>query len=135
MILELIHPEVSRRSCEDCCLHEYNHSTGERIERGFPRQPIKRPKRGPGSKPPCLSGVECFKGVVGETRELNDKNRLAYEHYLRCKATGHFPDDPIVARNAAIIGEVESAIHEGRERATAKSMAMMTRILGGSGGR
>jgi hypothetical protein len=38
---------------------------------------------------------------------LSDINRDAYRHYRECRATGNFPDDPIVRRNAALIREQE----------------------------
>lgn len=28
---------------------------------------------------------------------------MAFAHYLQCKATNRFPDDPLVAENASII--------------------------------
>jgi hypothetical protein len=45
---------------------------------------------------------------------LNDINREAYRHYSECRATGSFPDDPIVRRNAALIRaqEDQAAQHD-----------------------
>ena len=34
---------------------------------------------------------------------MTDRNWRAYVHYLECKAVGHFPNDPIVRRNAVTI--------------------------------
>lgn len=124
----LLHPEVGQRDCSDCSTYEFNHKSGEMVMRGNPRQPVKRPTKGPGSLPPCLSGIACAKGRRGETRELTAKNWQAYQHFKRCKATGHFPDDPIVARNAAIIREVELAIEEGRADATSGFLGNIARI-------
>lgn len=40
----------------------------------------------------------------------------AYEHWLKCRATGRFPDDPIVARNAAVIQAVTDAFERQAAR-------------------
>ena len=39
---------------------------------------------------------------------------LAYQHYLRCKAVGQFPDEPLVRRNAALIAGVHKDLEEAR---------------------
>ncbi|MEQ8788878.1 MAG: hypothetical protein RIC55_21380 [Pirellulaceae bacterium] len=45
---------------------------------------------------------------------MRQRNTLAYEHYLRCRATGQFPIDAIVARNAAIIRSIEEEFERSR---------------------
>lgn len=53
-------------------------------------------------------------------------NQAAYEHYLRCKAVGRFPEDSIVEANAANIAEVEATWdRENRQRVE----AMLTQLL------
>ena len=69
-------------------------------------QPLPRPH---GTYPPCHYG-RCKKGSPDDFKTLLPKNWEAYSHYLECKATGHFPDDEIVKKNARVIYEVEQLI-------------------------
>jgi hypothetical protein len=39
--------------------------------------------------------------------EITDRTRQTIQHYYECRAVGHWPDDPIVRRNAALIREVQ----------------------------
>lgn len=74
----------------------YDETTGKRIERHG--QPVRRK---PGTAP-CAFG-KCKKGSPADPAILTPQNEQAYEHYLQCKATSSFPDDPLVKRNAAAI--------------------------------
>ena len=48
---------------------------------------------------------------------MKPHNWRAYNHYLECKATGCWPDDWIVRRNAALILAVEeSAARQTQQR-------------------
>jgi len=68
--------------------------------------------RPPGAVAPCrIAGVGCAKGTPEKQRGLNPANLAAYRHYRECRATGRFPDDAIVRRNAAIIRAQEES-HE-----------------------
>jgi hypothetical protein len=117
-MLVLSHPEVAYRSCEDCLLHVYKHDTGKR-ETDRAGNPVLR---GSG-KAPCQATI----GAPREVREricakispdsdvgLNEKNQRAYEHYLECRATGVFPDDPIVKHNARLIRQMTDIHESGR---------------------
>lgn len=53
----------------------------------------------------CETNDSCPKGHWKSPIEFSEKNQRAYDHYLECKATGRFPNDPIVLRNARIIEE------------------------------
>lgn len=55
----------------------------------------------------CKTEKGCPKGTPQNQRTLHPINKRAYEHYLECKATGYFPDDPLVKQNARIIREAE----------------------------
>ena len=102
----LAHPEVATRDCGDCQLFVYNEDTGERAK--FNNKPVPRP---PGTGPPCTKGPDiCPKGSPTAGRELTTRNWLAYLHYQQCKATGNFPDDSIVSRNAGVIRQVEDSL-------------------------
>lgn len=54
----------------------------------------------------------CLKGTAENQRTLNPTNRKVYQHYLECRATGIFPDDPWVRKHAAIIKAVEEALEK-----------------------
>lgn len=43
---------------------------------------------------------------------MSDKNQQALQHYLECKSTGIFPDDPIVKRNASYIAPFAAAAEQ-----------------------
>ena len=63
-------------------------------------------ERKPHQKPACQTYRGCPKGTPENQNSLSPRNNLAYQHYLRCRAVGRFPDDPMVAYNAKIISEV-----------------------------
>jgi hypothetical protein len=108
-----LHPEVAGRSCDDCKKHIYNEETGVRQE--WPKgsgKPMPRPK---GTFPPCGYGAtKCPKGSPEAGKEWTAENRLAYQYHLECKATGQFPDDAVVRRNAGIIQRIMEQIDRGR---------------------
>lgn len=119
MRLILLHAGIASRSCADCQKYLYydrgSEDFGARVERGG--LPVLRPK---GVKTPC---EWCPKIPPGEAPipanavELSDKNLLALIHYRECRATGDFPDDPIVRRNAALIRgaeDVAERVHQTR---------------------
>jgi hypothetical protein len=67
----------------------------------------------PGESLPCELTDErgescCPKVSPTADIALTPENLAAYQHYQRCKAVSHFPDDSIVEANAAVISEVES---------------------------
>lgn len=110
-----LHPEVAQRSCQDCARWEYR-SDGTLLTRGLNREPVARL---PGSPTPCGRCPKIPPDAPARTpayaQELSERNLWAWQHYLRCKAVGQFPDDAIVRRNAAIIAEVEKEIDHLRQ--------------------
>lgn len=125
MQLLLLHPEVAYRSCEDCKKFIYNHETGVRED--WPPgsgRPVPRP---PGMLPPCSIGPKACAKISPEANvELNERNQRVYRHYLECRATGTFPDDPIVRENAAIIRSIEDAADRIETRNNFFTLAGMT---------
>lgn len=109
-MLLLQHPELSQRDCNDCWIHVYNEKTNKREERLG--GPVKRPD---GTGPPCVHG-RCKKGPINGFKALLPHNMLAYEHYKECEAIGHFPDDPIVRRNAKLIRMIENRWADAERR-------------------
>lgn len=121
--LLLLHPQVASRDCSHCSRWLYDEETGEVTKRGG--QPVERPG---GSHPPCrYRGVGCPKGTPENSKALSQKNMAAYVHYKECQATGMFPDDPIVKRNAGVIRIVEDSIADQR-----REMAIMRGYLHGA---
>jgi hypothetical protein len=106
--LLLTAPTVASRNCEHCQMYVYDETTGRPYEN--PSRSGKLVVRPKGTHPPCrIAGVGCPKGTPENPRALSRANRAAWRHYRECRATGHFPDDPLVRRNAAIIRDVEDA--------------------------
>ncbi len=88
-------------------------------------------ERRPFDHPPCRHGDHCPKGSPEAGRELSEKNQKAYSHYQECSATGQFPDDPIVRRNAGIIAAVEKQLemaHRQVMQNLMKTVVAMSRI-------
>lgn len=95
--LERLYPNTARLSCEDCQKWWVDPLSGEYVEVGKGR--LER-----GTAPLlCNTKDGCPAGKPGQQRRLSPRNKLAYQHYLECEATGNFPDDCIVAKNAKII--------------------------------
>lgn len=101
----LLHPNVATRDCGHCAEWLYDEETGQVNERGG--QPVKR---GIALTPCRLRGIGCAKGTPENPKTLSLKNRRTYQHYLECRATNHFPDDPIVRNHAVVIRMVEDSV-------------------------
>ncbi len=98
--LEALNPKLAKRSCDHCQEFWYDEKTGKPFLQNSTLLPMRRE----GGLPPCrVPGLGCLKGTPENQRGLSRENRWAYQHYLRCKAVGSFPQDEIVATNAAII--------------------------------
>lgn len=103
MWLLFAHPEVAGRSCHDCHTWLYD-GDGKITQRAG--KPVRRPL---GVITPCVNCPKIPDGVVKDwhnAESLTEKNSAAFVHYIECRAVGRFPDDPIVARNAAVIRKV-----------------------------
>src|SRR5579863_9431193 len=106
--LALSSPQVAFRNCDHCQMYVYDEKTGRPYQ--HPPHSGRLVVRPAGTCPPCrIAGVGCPKGTPENSRELSAANRAAWRHYRECRATGRFPDDPLVRRHAAIIREVEDA--------------------------
>ncbi len=123
----LLHPEWSR-SCKDCLTWLYDDQGRVSKRAGLP---VLRPA---GTSPPCL---QCEKIPHGEVKvranavELSERNFLAYQHYLECRATGSFPDDAIVRRNARVL---RSIMDDYEQRPLAKLIGLL-QLMGPTHGR
>lgn len=109
-------PEINELDCNDCHQFLYDIDTGKpQLWRG---KPAKRPAHVP---PPCK---KCPKQGPDKHTTLTIGNQDCVQHYLECKATGHFPDDPLVRRHAAILQMVEREV-EKHDRQQQFSLAAM----------
>lgn len=94
-------------TCADCkqWLHHVDGPLAWRpVEKGG--QKFRRPL---GTLPPCGSCPKIPEGaapIPESAIELSQKNLRAYWHGEECRATGVWPDDPIIRRNAAILMRV-----------------------------
>jgi len=127
--LILAAPRVAFRNCEHCQMYVYD----ERSGRPWQNPPgsgrlILRP---PEALPPCrLPGIGCAKGTPDNPTELSVANQAAWRFDRECRATGNYPDDPIVRRNAALIRQVEE---EFERREWTEFRQQMLTLLRGTG--
>jgi hypothetical protein len=94
--LELRNPEVANLDCNHC--KQYIPSS---------RGDIERPE---GYPVPCETSIGCPKGHWKEPRGLTEQNRQAYNHFMHCNALQSWPNDAMVACNAACIRAVYSRV-------------------------
>lgn len=105
-------PWFARVSCDTCRKYWFNPLSGKFTAFVADGKPAERE-----GQVLCETHTKCPVGHYSKQKRLTAKNRLAFQHYLECKATGNFPDDPIVSRNAEII---DRAIRQCQQ-ATAQS--------------
>lgn len=102
-------------------MYQYEHQLGK-VRRNRDGSLMLRPK---GTRPPCRYGFgQCHKGTPEDQKGLSKKNLLAYQHYIECKATGDFPKDAIVRKNAGIIRIIEDSV----AAQNAERLAILTRL-------
>jgi hypothetical protein len=98
--LLLLHPELAQRDCSVCVRYRHDAQGLVTLPNG---QPIRRFAADP---PACRKGG-CPKGTPENPRTLSPDNELCYNHYRRCRATGLWPNDPLVLYHARILSEIE----------------------------
>jgi hypothetical protein len=94
-------PKLAKRSCDECRKYWYDEN-GERVT--YNGKYIERVDESPVA---CDTTFGCLAGHYLNQLRLTPVNKMAYLHFQDCQATGNFPDDPIVARNARIIKSAE----------------------------
>ena len=77
---------------------------------------------------PCR-GSGCPKGTPERQLSLSLKNRRAYRHYQICRATGTWPNDGMVRRNAGIIEAAISSAEITQTWLTKKHHERLERLL------
>lgn len=116
--MALSHPEIP--TCDDCQTWVYDREwrRGERREYG--------------NATPCR---RCPKGKLDARphpeKDLSDRNWQAWMHYQECRAVNHFPDDPIVRRNAAIIRAAEDSAARSMEGGMLGLLSVVAAKAGG----
>lgn len=109
----VLHPVLANVDCDDCLQNVYDldsRSPNYGQPQLFQKKKTRYP---PGLHAPC---DKCPKGKP-HGRELSPRNKLAYKHYLCCKATGFFPEDSLVQEHAGLIHDLLNKIENGREEA------------------
>ena len=107
VVLALRHPRLDRRSCEQCVRYWYDDGDGGDGQLiTLDGKPVIREDSMP---PPCRTAVGCPVGTPESPKRLSSHNREAYKHFQSCEATGTFPDDEIVKRNAIVIRQAIQA--------------------------
>jgi hypothetical protein len=67
--------------------------------------------------------------AAGARADLTPENRRAWEFFRRCRATGRFPDDPVVAWYAEVLrGVYDTADRAGRDRLTGAVLELTREI-------
>lgn len=100
------HPNLAKVGCNTCREYWFDPllvdiSPSDAWTVKIHGKPAKKPS---GTEPLCVQCPgSCPAGHYKESNRLSGKYLLAYHHYLECKATRNFPDDPIVRRNAKVI--------------------------------
>lgn len=112
----MLYPNYAGRDCKLCQKYLWNE------EWGMPERQAatgKMIKRSPHAKPLCRQVDDdhpygrCPKGTPEFQFDLSPQNEAALRYHLTCKATGRWPDDERVLRNAELI---ETAYHEAEAR-------------------
>jgi hypothetical protein len=111
----LAHPELP--GCADCKAWLYDVRWKRCTRAG---QPVPRPE---GTPTPCH---KCPKGPTPFEKELTPQNLAALRHYQECKATGRFPVDAVVERNAGLIRMVE----DGHDRSKLDFSPLLLALAG-----
>lgn len=99
-----------------CLKYDWDEETGVvRTSRGPNGTPeLRLLNMGPSFLAPCRNDKGCRKGTPEKPKTLHPINEQCFQHYRECKAVGHFPDDPIVRKNAVIISEILADIEHAK---------------------
>ena len=110
--LLMLWPSLAQMDCLKCRQHWYYFENGELKLATRDGKPQTRPAE----TLPCEVS-SCPVGHYSKQRRLSEKNLQAFRHYHECRATGSFPDDPIVRRNARVIQwAMQRAVEDRRGR-------------------
>lgn len=130
----LAHPNLV--SCECCAAYAFKKAGGEVMRVPGTGEPMER---GTGQPTPCSScpKVPTWAKAAGKdwrelrtlAAELTPANRLAYEHYVQCKAVGRFPDDPIVEWVAGVVRRCEDEDERRRGDRTHRAFVQLIELL------
>ena len=125
-------PEVANRDCDHCQEFLYDEETGLVRRQKFGPvgdDGLKLPVLRRNAPLPCRTAAGCPKGTPERQLSLSEKNRRAYRHYQMCKATGTWPKDGMVRRNAGIIEAAISSAEITQTWLTKKHYERLEKIL------
>jgi hypothetical protein len=102
--LQITHPEVAARTCDECITWVFDVKSGRLIRDKATGEPIERPR---GSRTPCHSCAKCHtegQGSPEEGREsdLSDRNKRTIELYYE-QLVVKTPTDDIMRHNFGLI--------------------------------
>lgn len=93
----------------------------------------KLQRRPAGKFAPCrYPNLGCPKGTPEKPLALNERNAAAVMFWRRCRATGRFPDDPIVAW---VAGLIQSVLDSEEQEYRDSIRTLVTFLAGGGNGR
>lgn len=131
----IINPAVAGIDCNDCLKYVYDLKTGRpqtvlSVVDGKEAE-VKVPF--PSGKGPICTRINdvrkgCPKGQPFQ-RELNAKNRMAFEHFSECDAVGSFPKDATVRRNAGVIRQIKQQIEEAKRDSQLTAQRLLVESL------
>jgi hypothetical protein len=101
---------MATRSCTDCKRWMFDDEPGRMGQlriREATGEPYPRVGRTPCFYCPKTAHLPEKQRRPESAVEISDRNWLAYQHYLECRAVNQFPHDWLVRRNASIIRQAE----------------------------
>lgn len=132
VVLELLHPQIARRSCDDCRRWIYNDGPNGNLE-VMRREPGGPPEPRGVIPTPCEAGggSSCPKGHWRNQRSLTPQNAAAYRYHEMLRAAGRpLPADPIVLRNGLLIEAAKQRVAEFRRVEMLNTIKAATLIRG-----
>ncbi|MBA3483127.1 MAG: hypothetical protein H0T51_15070 [Pirellulales bacterium] len=127
MELLVLFTEVAGRDCNECQLYVFDEKLGQIVRQPSSGQPIRRSPR---HKAPCRTdGESCPKGTPETSNDFTAQNWQAYFHFLGCEATGRFPDESRVNRNARLIALARERAERKRQWLAQKRLEMTAEHL------
>lgn len=80
---------------------------------------------------PCDTAMGCPKGHYNDQKSLSARNAMAFIHYQECRATGIFPNDPVVRKNARLIRMVEDGAEKREHYKQLEGLGGLVSLIGG----
>ena len=122
---------VANRDCKICLKYDFDESTGQMTRGRDGRPELRLVDCGAAFHAPCRNPAKgCPKGSPEHPKSLIAENELCLAHFLECEAIGRFPEDGVVARNAAEIRAVRDLVRKTQETEYRGTVIRLLRDLG-----